>query len=123
MNSSYTLDIAAPILEAGKEYKIEERVGTLNLNDVITVRANHGFANGPITLETTTQLDNGLTLEIDPAANFTIGDEVRFQALQYQGDPGSSGPYDDPAFPTTFVVEVIQSGRVDGGAMVRYTRR
>lgn len=123
VNSSYILDVAAPVLESNKEYIIRERVGTLNQNDVITVRANHGFANGPITLDSTTQLGNGLTLEINPLANFTIGDEVRFQALQYQGDPGSSGPYDDPAFPTTFVVEVIQSGQVDGGAMVRYTRQ
>ncbi len=123
VNSTYTLDVAAPMLEVGKEYKIEERVGTLNIDDEIIVRANHGFANGPTTLQTTTQLDNGLTLEIDPAAQFTIGDEVRFQALQYQGDPKCSGPYDDPAFPTTFVVEVVQTGQVDGGAMIQYTRQ
>ena len=123
LGSNYTLDVDAPTLEVGKEYIVEERVGTLNAGDQIVVSAIHDFANGPTTLNTTTQLSNGLTLEIDPAANFNIGDEVRFQALQYQGDPACSGPYDDPAFPTTFIVDVVQSGQVDGGAMIQYTRQ
>ena len=40
----------AEVKRVGKEYKIEERVGTLNIDDEIIVRANHGFANGPTTL-------------------------------------------------------------------------
>jgi flagellin len=123
LGSTYTLDVEAPTLEVGKEYVVQERVGTLENGDQIVVRAINDFANGPTVLNTTTQLSNGVTLEIDPGANFNIGDEVRFQALQYQGDPNCSGPYDDPAFPTTFTVEVIQSGAVDGGAMVQYTRQ
>ena len=51
---------------------IQERVGTLDLGDVIKVQANHDFANGPQVLQTTTQLSNGLTLELNPAANFTM---------------------------------------------------
>ena len=121
-NSEFTLEVDAPTLELGKEYVVQERVGTLKVGDIIKVQANHDFANGPQVLQTTTQLSNGLTLELNPGANFTIGDEIRFQALQYQGDPSCSGPYDDPAFPTTFVVEVTKSGAVDGGAEVTYTR-
>ena len=123
VGTDITLAVDAPTLDLNKEYVIREQVGTLNLGDVIEVQAAHGFAQGPQVLQTTTQLDNGLTLELNAGANFTIGDEIRFQALQYQGDPGSSGPYDDPAFPTTFEVEVIQSGAVDGAAQVRYTRQ
>ena len=123
VGSAYTLDVDAPALKKDKTYTIEQRVGTLEVNDEIVVKATHAFAQGPSILQTSTTLSNGLTLEIDPAATFNIGDEVRFQALQYQGDPGSLGPYDDPAFPTTFVVEVVQSGAVDGGAQVRYTRQ
>ena len=123
VGTEITLAVDAPTLDLNKEYVIREQVGTLNLGDVIEVQAAHGFAQGPQVLQTTTQLDNGLTLELNAGANFTIGDEIRFQALQYQGDPGSSGPYDDPAFPTTFEVEVIQSGAVDGAAQVRYTRQ
>ena len=122
VGTSYEVQVDAPTLEVGKEYNIQERVGTLNAGDIIKINAQHAFDSGPITLEQTTTLSNGIQLEFNPGANFAIGDEIRFQALQYQGDPTSSGPYDDPAFPTTFEVEVIATGAVDGGAQLQYTR-
>jgi flagellin-like hook-associated protein FlgL len=122
VGTRYEIAVEAPTLEAGKEYRIRETVGTLEVDDVITVDASHDFASGPITLDQTTLLSNGVQLEFNNGANFNIGDELRVQALQYQGDPIASGPYDDPAFPTTFEVEVVQGGAVDGGALIQYLR-
>lgn len=118
----YEVTVDAPTLTVGKEYTIEERVGTLNFGDVIEINTTHAFQAPRIVMNQTTVLSNGLQLEFNAGATFEIGDEIRFQALQYQGDPIASGPYDDPAFPTTFVVEVITSGAVDGAAQLKYTR-
>ena len=45
-----------------------------------------------------------------------------FPARGYRGDYSVFGQYTDPAFPTTFEVEVINTGDVDGGALLRVTR-
>ena len=100
----------------------DNKAGTLDVGDVIHVNASHAFQNDLITVEAQTTLSDGLTLDFAQDGPFTIGDEIRFQARGYTGDFVASGEYTDPAFPTTFEVEVTTTGDVDAGAVIKYTR-
>jgi flagellin len=117
----YELDVKAPTLEVGTHYNITEQVGTFRDNDIFVASVTHGFSEGPEVMQANMTLSNGVTLELADQ-NYQIGDEIRFQALQYQGDIVASGEYTDPVYPTTFVVEVTNTGAVDGGAQFEYTR-
>ena len=117
----YELDVKAPTLEVGTNYNITEEVGTFQEDDIFIASVHHGFSEGPEVMQANMTLSNGVTLELDDQ-NYQIGDEIRFQALQYQGDIVASGEYTDPVYPTTFEVEITNTGAVDGGAQFKYTR-
>ena len=116
---TFSQDVEAPTLEVGTQYTVVEDVGTFQVGDVIKVNAAHAFQAPLITLQATTDLQDGLELQLQNG-NFEIGDEIRFQARGYLGDFTPSGPFTNPAFPDRFEIEVITSGAVDGGAQIQY---
>jgi flagellin-like hook-associated protein FlgL len=116
---TFSQTVEAPTLEVGTQYSVVEDVGTFQLNDVIKINAAHAFQTPLITLQATTDLQDGLELQLQNG-NFEIGDEIRFQARGYLGDFTPSGPFTNPAFPDRFEVEVVTSGAVDGGAQIKY---
>jgi flagellin-like hook-associated protein FlgL len=67
-------------------------------------------------------ITDGLNINFDTNGPFEVGDEVRFQARGYRGDYSVFGQYTDPAFPTTFEVEVTTTGDVDGAARLQVKR-
>ena len=123
VGTSYSVDVVAPHLNAGHIYEIEENVGTLKVGEQITAGTLFSrFEPTVYTMQASVTITDGLNLQFDANGPFEVGDEIRFQARGYRGDYSVFGQYTDPAYPTTFEVEVIQTGDVDGGALIRTTR-
>ena len=123
VGAQYSIDVTAPHLNAGHVYEIEENIGTLKIGETFTV--------GPIlsayepqvyTVNPTVAITDGIEINFNADGTYEVGDEIRFQARGYRGDYSVFGQYTDPAYPTTFEVEVTKTGDVDGGAELKVTR-
>ena len=125
VGSHYALTVTAPHLDAGDKYVVDEFIGTLKTGEQIFVNpVNSAFEDTVYTISNTgsVALPDGVVLQFPADGNFQVGDEVRFQARGYRGDFSVGGQYTDPAYPTTIEVEVITTGDVDGGAVLRARR-
>ena len=110
-------------LQDGTVYTITNTLGQFNVGDVILADVTHDFKAPTYVIENSTSLINGLTLEFDPDVNqFQVGDEIRFQVRGYTGNPVASGTYTNAISPTTFTIEITNTGDVDGSAQFQYTR-
>ena len=123
VGTKYDLNVTAPHLNNGHTYEIEENVGTLKVGEALTVgQINSAFEPTVYTVDSSVAITDGVELDFSTNGTFEVGDEIRFQARGYRGDYSVFGQYTDPAFPTTFEVEVITTGDVDGGALLKATR-
>jgi flagellin-like hook-associated protein FlgL len=123
IGTQYSLGVTAPHLNAGHSYNVTENVGTLKVGEQLTVGSlDSRFEPTVYTMQSSVTITDGLNLNFSANGPFEVGDEIRFQARGYRGDYSVAGQYTDPAYPTTFEVEVIQTGDVDGGALLRTTR-
>jgi len=125
IGSRYSLTVTAPLLDAGEKYSVQEFVGTLKAGEQIFVSpVTSAFENTIYTLSNTGSLTlpDGVVLQFSANGSLEVGDEIRFQARGYRGDFSVGGQYTDPAYPTTIEVEVITTGDVDGGAVLRAHR-
>jgi flagellin-like hook-associated protein FlgL len=123
VGTRYDLAVTAPHLNQGHIYEIEENVGTLKVGEQITVGPiNSAFEPTVYTLNSSVTITDGLNINFSADGTFEVGDEIRFQARGYRGDYSVFGQYTDPAYPTTFMVEVTTTGNVDGAARLKVTR-
>ena len=122
VGDTYSVDVDSAHLQDGTVYAIENLLGRFNAGDQLIVDADHEFKDPTYVLGNSVSLLNGLTLDFDQDGAFEIGDEVRFQVRGYTGNPIASGTYSYAISPTTFTVEVTDTGDVDGGAKFKYTR-
>ena len=123
VGTRYNLGVTAPHLNNGHIYEIEENVGTLKVGEKITVGSiDSAYEPTVYTLNSSVTITDGLNINFSSDGNFEVGDEIRFQARGYRGDYSVFGQYTDPAYPTTFEVEVTTTGDVDGAARLKVTR-
>jgi flagellin-like hook-associated protein FlgL len=122
VGDTFSVDVDSEHLQQGSLYSISNTLGEFNIGDQLEVSTTHEFQTPTYTLEASTTILNGLTLDFDQAGPFELGDEVRFQVRGYTGDPVASGTYTNAISPTTFTIEVTTTGDIDGGAIIKYTR-
>lgn len=109
-------------LQQGSLYTIDNTLGRFEIGDVIKANVTHEFKSPTYLLNSSVSILNGLTLDFDQNGAFEVGDEVRFQVRGYTGDPVASGTYSNAISPTTFTIEITDTGDVDGAARFKYTR-
>jgi flagellin len=122
VGDTYTVDVDSAHLQENTVYTIENLLGRFEVGDALSVDVNHAFQAQTYTLSANTEILNGLNLTFDQDGSFEIGDELRFQVRGYTENPIASGTYTYAISPTTFTVEITQTGDVNGNAQFQYTR-
>ena len=123
IGSEYRLNVTAPHLNVGHIYTVKENVGTLKVGETLTVGPINSLYDPTVyTIQPSVTITDGLNLNFSANGPFEVGDEMRFQARGYRGNISAFGQYTDPAYPTTFMVEVTQTGDVGTDALLKTTR-
>ena len=123
IGDKYSVDVDSAHLQDQSIYTIQNLLGRFEVGNQMIVDADHDFQASKYTINNSVDILNGLNIDFDQDGSFEIGDEVRFQVRGYTGDPVASGTYTYAISPTSFTVEVLTTGDVDGGiASFQYTR-